>query len=311
MSSPRQILGTGEGRGLGFILRCGRRRRRKCGWRKEGSRARTVVCTPRPLGERKETLVPAVIRLPPGAIPAHLESAPGLPRVPGVWGVAQLASRPPGLSSTSSVHTRSSPRASLCPLPPRRWEGLGLPRGEGACPRLQRVRGGPVATPLCPLRPDGGVLALPPSERAPFQHRGARTAPRLRPRGRASGPVIGWGGFRDPASQPRAGFGEARGARGEESHGLTSPGTRRPTARLAVPEHRPPARVGALAPPPGLPRPSFRIAGRLEVGPVPPVPHVALGWGWESREANLGEVSPSPPPSPRGWAAAASGKGRG
>lgn len=38
------------------------------------------MCTPRPLGERKETLVPVVIRFSPGAIPAHLESAPGLPR---------------------------------------------------------------------------------------------------------------------------------------------------------------------------------------------------------------------------------------
>jgi hypothetical protein len=35
VSSSRQILGTGEGRGLEFI--CGGGRRRKCRWRKEGS----------------------------------------------------------------------------------------------------------------------------------------------------------------------------------------------------------------------------------------------------------------------------------
>lgn len=36
------------------------------------------------LRERKETLVPVVIRFPPGAIPVHLVSAPDLPKVPRV-----------------------------------------------------------------------------------------------------------------------------------------------------------------------------------------------------------------------------------
>lgn len=43
-----------------------------------------ILHFPRPLGERKEILVPVVIRFPPDAIPEHLASALGLPKVPRV-----------------------------------------------------------------------------------------------------------------------------------------------------------------------------------------------------------------------------------
>lgn len=89
---------------------------------------------PRPLGKRKETLVPVVIRFPPGAIPEHLVSASGLPKVPRVgtawftssWPVQYvLCSHPDLLEGLHYALYRSSGGMGLL-LPQEKGEYPGL-----------------------------------------------------------------------------------------------------------------------------------------------------------------------------------------
>lgn len=109
---------------------------------------------PRPLGERKETLVPVVIRFPPGAIPEHLVSAPGLPKVSRV-GTAWFTSSWPV-------------QYVLCPHP-------DLPAGLHYA--LYGSSAGDLTETCSLAATTRDLLALPLSKRVPFQHLGARTAP--------------------------------------------------------------------------------------------------------------------------------------